>query len=560
VKKTVSLSQMFTKRISILLTILLVVIFSILFSTSRKEQIVAAAEKEELLSSIYQDKGVQSSNMVAEVVAGMILNYEYESVANIADKQVKDSLIVKCLIVDADSNTITSKIDSAFSEESITSETASIYQQEILSPDDQSIIGKVSIFIDKAPLLNAIHENEISLRNSTFRQLAIYAFFTIFTVAFVVFMVIRILKSVVILPLGNGVSLIEKVVMNGDLSSKIGDVFDFNSISTEMNTVAMAVQSLMETEKEIAASASLMAKGDWRNKFKKRSEHDELTDSLIQMSSEVNQTLLNIKAMVAEVSTVSEQLSNSSSLIASSSRCQAESGSNLEESVKLLEDEAGENNKLMGTARQLSKATNAITEDGHQKMKALISAMTEIQGSEKEIVKIIKIIDDIAFQTNLLALNAAVEAARAGSHGKGFAVVADEVRNLAGRSAKAAQESENLIFQSNERIINGLKITEELEGEFTNISSQIGEVDNLIGGLSESSVTQLNHISTIKESLSSIEQQITLNSATSEETAAMAEELSGQALNLKDLLQHFKLESNTIDNLENDNFLQIDER
>ncbi len=123
--------------------------------------------------------------------------------------------------------------------------------------------------------------------------------------------------------------------------------------------------------------------------------------------------------------------------------------------------------------------------------------MSAITQTSREITKINRAIDEIAFQTNILALNAAVEAARAGQAGTGFAVVADEVRNLAARSADAAKRASELIERSHEAVSRGGSLAEHVTATLSTMDLESRQVTEVIEQIALASSEQAQGISSV---------------------------------------------------------------
>jgi methyl-accepting chemotaxis protein len=217
----------------------------------------------------------------------------------------------------------------------------------------------------------------------------------------------------------------------------------------------------------------------------------------------------------------------------------------LSSSIADISKKTKENAETADRTAKLSDMIRGNAEKGSHQMDEMIAAANDINEASKNIGKIIKTIDDIAFQTNILALNAAVEAARAGQHGKGFAVVADEVRNLATKSAEAAKGTEAMIQNSMEKAELGSRIASETAKSLTEIVSGITESSQLIGEIARSSEEQAMGIEQINIGVDQVAQVIQQNSATAEQNAAASEEMSGQSIILEDLIAQFRFKGET---------------
>ena len=167
--------------------------------------------------------------------------------------------------------------------------------------------------------------------------------------------------------------------------------------------------------------------------------------------------------------------------------------------------------------------------------------MDDIQGTSKQVAKIVKIIEDIAFQTNILALNAAVEAARAGVNGRSFAVVADEVKNLATKSASAAADTTNLIKNTIAAVEKGMTLSTTTAHLMSGVAGSVDEMAGIVAHISESTAQESISIQQVVQGLDQVSTVVQSNSASAEESAAVSHELADSAQKLQTTVGAFKL-------------------
>ena len=300
------------------------------------------------------------------------------------------------------------------------------------------------------------------------------------------------------------------------------------------------IRMIDSTKKQIAVLERL-AGGDLTADIAQRCDEDSMSHAIKKTLDSLNDMLRDISAAADRIKTVSGQTAGDARQLSSSSREQAESVEQLSATIAQIKQNTSDNAGIAGKAAGFSGTIKASAEKGSRHMDEMIAAVTAINNAGRDITKVTKVIEDIAFQTNILALNAAVEAARAGEAGKGFAVVAGEVRTLAQRSADAAKNTASLIGDTVEKAELGSRIATDTATSLADIVDGINESGKLMHDIAHHTDEQLKSITSINAEISEVSQVMRQTNATAEKSTAASQEMSEQADALEGLVAQFKL-------------------
>ena len=313
----------------------------------------------------------------------------------------------------------------------------------------------------------------------------------------------------------------------GELAEKMN--FSFAELDRYVNAIDFGMGEF--SKGNFTCESPIQFLGDFKN----------IQASMERFQQKMNDTLVDLEVASSQVSAGSSQVADGAQALAQGATEQASSVQELSATIADISEHISNTADFSKQANELGVQAGSVVERSKEEMSHMIDAIRDIATASENIQKIIKAIDDIAFQTNILALNAAVEAARAGNAGKGFAVVADEVRNLAQKSAEAAKNTTELIENSLEHVAKGEKLAESTGEAFTEVAKFSDDILAMVAKIADASQEQALSISQISQGVDQISSVVQMNSATSEQSAAASEELSGQAVFMKSLIEQFQL-------------------
>lgn len=310
---------------------------------------------------------------------------------------------------------------------------------------------------------------------------------------------------------------------------------------TEIHRMILAFTAMSKSIKENVDIVRKVSEGDMTAYVNIRSSEDSLGKSLYKM-------VQSNDIMFAQITQIADSVTNGTNAIAEAAQDLAESCTKQAEAIHTFREDISETNQLVRQnakdAEDANKLSDSIRSEvviSKEKMQELVEAMKAIFDASKKISGVIGDIESIADQTNLLAINAAIEASRAGAAGKSFAVVASSVKQLAEKSTISAKQSKMLIDDTIAKANRGSQLSDETFTAFENIMETLEQIIDVSKKIATSGLNQQQNMEEIEKSITEISDIVSANAASSEETAAMTNEITTNANVLKESMKQFNL-------------------
>jgi methyl-accepting chemotaxis protein len=272
-----------------------------------------------------------------------------------------------------------------------------------------------------------------------------------------------------------------------------------------------------------------------------------VTEDLARSSRRLRMAMEIVQISVMNLGEFVNNLERISSALYTGAHNQAKSVEQIAASADSLKEAMGRITESTVRSTNALKQTVGVSSQGNQKMRQMITEISNIHEVAEQMDAALDLINEIADQTNLLALNAAIEASRVGDETTGFSVVAGEIRTLAERSSATAGEISRLVKQMEKVIIVGGESSNQAGEIFGRINRDLSNYADFIRGLNTAVQEQQAANRAVSESLDKIHAVTLENSKAADRVREVIGELKKEVSKLKDLVDGKLVEIPLID-------------